>query len=342
MDSSVPLASAGLALWAAHDHAPLSPAGAQIALRLACMGTRPGSATRACLETALGEGMHVTPLVPDKHLRMTHTLWCRSISALRPAYVRAIATVFRAEAREVPETAAEALPAPGTFATELRFRAPWVRPFRRELTVSSAPWGTSHAALMRLYASSDIQVGTLDGFQAAVLPYADPAYAAVVLLAEDPASQPPAPTGELWAEALGLPQCDQANIYLPRFRVSWRGSVRPALEGLGAGQAFREETPGGFTALTAHADTRFWLADVTQTLDVEIDEAGSGSGGADEPEALPVRCRDLDDNDVEEGDGEALWGLPFELRADRPFFFGLAREGELLFCALIDETHLLP
>jgi serine protease inhibitor len=274
-------------------------------------------------------------------LHLASALWGRKGMAFRPEFVRSVGTGFRAEVSEVdfsdPTQAAgrintwaarqtqnrirEIAGGAVTPATEVvltsavYFRAGWACPFPRRATRPAPFWvrpgRQAEAALMAR--SGRFRTATGPGYRVLELPYAGEALALLVLL---PQRDDGLPALEKGLTAAGLAGClgrlqeEQAEVFLPRFRIASGYDLREPLAALGMGLAFSPDAD--FSGMAPAPGLR--LSAVLHRAQVSVDEEGTEAAAAAEV-------------------GVARGRAPVTFRADHPFLV-LVRDrntGTILF-----------
>jgi serpin B len=114
----------------------------------------------------------------------------------------------------------------------------------------------------------------------------------------------------------------QGQIYLPKFDVEWKGSLKDPLMALGMQRPF-DATTAEFPHLTPEtADVV--INDVVQAATTKIDEQGFEAAAATEVEMRVTA---------------GLADQPFELRVDRPFVYAITMGDVTLFMGVVNDPR---
>jgi serine protease inhibitor len=198
------------------------------------------------------------------------------------------------------------------------FKGSWRSQFDPDLT-QNAPFaterGTSHTARMMHLETQDVAVAILNGVQAVDLPYGRAAFTMTAIL-------PPAGTDvDRFIETLDQPSWDaiigelrhtKADVFLPKFRMTWEDTLNSDLKSLGMENAFCAGC-ANFTRMSPLGDN-LYISFVKQNTFVNVNEEGT--------EAAAVTTVGI----------EVTSGPP-SIRFDRPFVFVIRERltGTILF-----------
>jgi serpin B len=268
-------------------------------------------------------------------------LWGRQGVAIRPEFVQAVEAGFRARVSEVdfsdPTRAAARINAwaarqthnriqeiaggavtPATevvLTSAVYFRASWARPFPARATRPAPFWvGPDHQVETALMARSGrYRLATGAGYRVLELPYAGEVLDLLVLLPERDDGLPPLEKGLTatnLAGCLDRLQEEQAEVFLPRFRIASGYDLREPLSALGMGLAFSPEAD--FSGMAPTPGLR--LSAVLHKAQVSVDEQGTEATATAEVSVARGRA-------------------PVVFRADHPFLILLRdrQTGTILF-----------
>lgn len=157
-----------------------------------------------------------------------------------------------------------------------------------------------------------------DGTQVGELPYGNGAFAMTIVLPPVGQSVDDLVAGltpERWASLLGRLADTKADVYLPRFRLSYEDTWNDVLTAMGMGSAF-DDTRADFSAMSP--DVPLVLSFVKQNTFVEVNEQGTEAAAVTTVGAVPT-------------------SMPPTLQVDRPFLFAIRERlsGTVLFVGKI-------
>lgn len=282
---------------------------------------------------------------PQVELVIANSLWARQDVELLPAYLERIGEAFGAALRNLDFSAADAAgiingwvdertrgrveeivadPIPSGVALYLinaiYFKGEWSQKFDPAAT-RPRPFHPGDGAprdvpmMERFGKWSYVEQ---DGLQAVRLPYGKSRFAMYVVL---PAARGleawlSGIDGERWEALVSSLSETDGLVVLPRLSFGYEEKLSEALEELGMGIAFSEEAD--FSDLTSRAVA---ISEVFHKTFIEVNEEGSEAAAATAVEAVDV----------------SIAASPFELIADRPFFFAVRDDetGALLFVGLV-------
>jgi serine protease inhibitor len=280
-------------------------------------------------------------------LLIANSLWCNRSIHVDPEYTTRAHKIYNAEVREIDFAAADAatrinawvsektasmIPhmvdslAPDTLMVALNaiyFKGLWKQPFLRRLT-RDEPFTTGSGAtktLPRMRRGGTFRYLERPDFQAVVLPYEGFRIAMYVLLPARNSSLQQlldslsAGQWESWtkqfAEAKG-------SVQLPRFKMSYRAELRPAIVNLGMELAFdrRRADFGGI-----RNEPPLWIDQVLHRAVAEVNEEGTEAAAATASMIMGAALRPRRPEPY------------FEMIIDRPFLFLIRDEttGNILF-----------
>jgi serine protease inhibitor len=150
-----------------------------------------------------------------------------------------------------------------------------------------------------------------DGFQAASLPYGDGRTSMYLFLPDDRAGLGKfnrGLTAESWDSWVGEFSKRKGRIVLPRFKVEFTASLKPALTALGMGDAF-DGGRANFSGMIEATGANVFIHDVMHKTYVAVDEEGT--------EAAAVTSVEMRLTSVSEPEN------PFEMICDHPFFIAI-------------------
>lgn len=213
----------------------------------------------------------------------------------------------------------------------LYFKGEWTTPFAAEAT-HAQPFFTSDDDEIEIDVMHlEADLAYLDGeeFQAVRLPYGEEQRLAMYVFVPAPdkklADFEQQLTAANWRQWQDEFEEGFGRVALPRFEMSTKNSLVPALQELGMAVAF-DPAAADFGGLVDLAGQNLYLSDVVQQTFLRVDEEGSEAAAATSA-------------------GVSVTSMPlydFELRADRPFFIALQDEatGTLLFVGGVHEPHM--
>ena len=200
------------------------------------------------------------------------------------------------------------------------FKGSWQAEFDKARTSSQpfflADGSTTPVELMHLPHDSVPAVATAD-YHAAELPYGGGAFAMDVVVPTEGKTLDDliaSMDSDAWQALLASFTTQTGDVYLPRFQLTWDGSLKDPLTALGMGIAFQ----GGAADFTGMSSTRgheLYISSVNQKTFVDVNEEGT--------EAAAV---------TSVGVSVTAYHEPL-IRADRPFLFAIRERlsGTILF-----------
>ncbi|MFC5647852.1 serpin family protein [Paenibacillus solisilvae] len=207
------------------------------------------------------------------------------------------------------------------------FNGRWTEPFKVSAT-RNAPFhladGTDVTVpLMAQRASLPYKEG--EGFKAVRLPYGSGRWGMIIVLPSEGVSLRDAEAAlladpaQLWRKDF---ESGDTIVELPRFKLDYKKKVSGILQSLGMKRAFDKQT-ADFSAMVSGSEG-LYISSVTHKAFIEVDEQGT--------EAAAATSIEMD------GGGEPS-AAPFELRADRPFFFAIEDRttGALMFLGSVSN-----
>ena len=238
------------------------------------------------LETGLRDRLDLLASLtrPGVEFSQSNRIWADKSLPPRPAYVAAIRSAYRASLRQVPlvsdpEAARQvvnsaidrdthghipsllppdSLHGIGWLLTNaLYLKAAWAQPFSHAAT-AAGPFETGTGRVTAKYLNGrDFKTASVDGWNAAALPYKGHRLAMFALL--PPAGQGPdagscrlPDPSEFVSLSSGLAHSHkEMSIALPKVKLAWSGSLTPELSQLGMGQAF--SPAANFTGISPKA-----------------------------------------------------------------------------------------
>jgi serpin B len=197
------------------------------------------------------------------------------------------------------------------------FKGSWTAQFEKTLT-RAEPFladDGSRPTVPMMSVEGDFRATATNEYAAVELPYGGGAYSMIVVVPNQGASVDTliAQMGAPWWEALlaGLHEAS-GMVQIPKFRLEWKGSLRPSLTDMGMGIAF-DDGRADFSGIARGGGLA--ITSVDQKTYVNVDEEGT--------EAAAVTAV-----------GVIVTSTPVPLlRADRPFLFAIRERfsGTLLF-----------
>jgi serine protease inhibitor len=279
-------------------------------------------------------------------LSLANSLWIRQGFPTLPDFLERNRTFYKAEVRELDFGSPNAARAINDWVSQhtrgkidriveqvppnvvmylinaLYFKADWTQQFDRRNTREEVFTlaGGARKTVSMMNQSGEFPVFWTQQFQAVSLPYGNGRFSMVLVL-PNPGSdlgsfyaQLDAQRWEQWMEGFTK---HQVMIALPRFKLEWEKSLKPALVGMGMGVAFAAgQTPHDFTAMSP---ANPWLDEVKQKTYLEVNEEGT-TAAAVTVASMPASA-------------------PPMLRFDRPFFLAIRDNATrtLLFMGQIAE-----
>jgi serine protease inhibitor len=203
------------------------------------------------------------------------------------------------------------------------FKGSWQKQFEKSQT-SNAPFtaydGTS-ASVPLMHQSVPLRVAGTSSYVAADLLYGNTAFAMTVVLPNvgvDVNTVAQSLTHESWKSLEQSFHEQKAELYLPRFKLTWQRLLNDDLTGLGMGIAF-QDSRANFTRMSPLGD-RLFITKVIQKTFVDVNEEGT--------EAAAV---------TSVGIGITSAPQTVIIRVDRPFIFVIRERlsGTILFMGKI-------
>ncbi|MGB9742031.1 MAG: serpin family protein [candidate division WOR-3 bacterium] len=203
------------------------------------------------------------------------------------------------------------------------FKGKWQQPFSPELTAEAEfhlPDGQTQLVKM-MHRRGKFQYCAGPGFKGVELPYGNGNVSMFLLLPDESigtAGLLKNMTEENWATWRAGFESRSGTVALPRFKIEYEQSLKPALTQLGMGLAF-DLNRADFSAMTS--TTRLAIGDVKHKTYIEVNEEGTEAAAVTSVEmvmtALPVNT--------------------FELVFNRPFLFLIQdnSSGAILFLGLV-------
>ncbi len=172
-----------------------------------------------------------------------------------------------------------------------------------------------------MHRSGGFRLGTTANAAVVELPYGGDAFVMTILMPSSGTSVDQtiaALSPESWDAATANLYAAAADLYLPKFTLTWEDTLNAALQRLGMKQAF---VPDGadFTRLSASAGHHLYISYVKQNTFVDVNEVGT--------EAAAVTTV-----------GIGLTSLPEAIRVNRPFVFAIRERltGTILFLGKVE------
>jgi serine protease inhibitor len=193
------------------------------------------------------------------------------------------------------------------------FKGAWTHEFDPKLTHEAdfyAPGGAVEKRAMMEQRGEYLYLKG-DGFQAASLPYGDGRTSMYVFLPDDRAGLGKfndGLTAQAWESWLGGFASRKGHIELPRFKIEFKASLKPALTKLGMGDAF-DGSRANFSGMIEATGANVFIHDVLHKTYVAVDEEGT--------EAAAVTSVEMRLTSVMEPE------KPFEMICDHPFFVAI-------------------
>ncbi len=161
-----------------------------------------------------------------------------------------------------------------------------------------------------------------DKFQAVSLPYGDKRLSMLIFLPKSGTTLAEFHrmlTAENWASWTNQLRDMKGNLRLPRFKVEYESSLKPALSALGMASAF---TARADFRLMVAPPTRAFISDVKHKTFVEVNEEGTEAAAVTSTEMRTVSIKPQE---------------IFQMTVDHPFFFAIRdnRSGAILFMGSI-------
>jgi serine protease inhibitor len=205
------------------------------------------------------------------------------------------------------------------------FKAPWQHPFE--------PAATQQRPFRRADGSS-VNVATMtqdralpwfrdDDVQLVELPYAGGSFSMVLLSPATVTSLDALTarlTGQQWEQWLGRLETGRVMLSMPRFRFDYGVQLKPALDALGMGIAFRPRD-ADFTRIADHDDLH--ISSVQHKSFIDVHELGTEAAAAT---SVTI----------------SVTSMPPELRFDRPFIFAIRERssGTILFIGRVGDPSV--
>lgn len=198
------------------------------------------------------------------------------------------------------------------------FKGAWRDPFDPAATQPGAFTSITgqRVTMPMMTRKGKFRAATVNGVQVVELPYGNDTF--VMTLAMPPEGQSvnafiAGLTPATWTALSATLAPSTADLYLPRFSLSWADRLNDKLQGMGMRQPF---IPGGadFTRLSPSAGRELYISDVRQRAIVEVNEVGTVAAAVTSV-------------------GVGVTSLPVSIRLDRPFVFAIRERlsGTLLF-----------
>ena len=207
------------------------------------------------------------------------------------------------------------------------FKGSWQTRFDKARTTSQpfflADGSTTPVELMHLPDDSVPAVATAD-YRAAELPYGGGAFAMDVVVPNEGNTLDDliaSMNADAWQALLASFTTQTGDVYLPRFQLTWDGSLKDPLTALGMGIAFQDGA-ADFTGMSSTRGHELFISSVEQKTFVDVNEEGT--------EAAAV---------TSVGVSASAFHEPL-LRADRPFLFAIRERlsGAILFVGAVREV----
>lgn len=200
------------------------------------------------------------------------------------------------------------------------FKGTWQNRFDKSRT-APAPFFAidgSTASVPLMTQNATLGIAHQPDYVAVDLPYGNSAFTMTVVLPDkgiDINSFAESMTQTKWdALELGMHE-NEVLLYLPRFKLTWKGKLNAALERLGMGIAFQDGAD--FTPMST-SGKRLVITDVLQKTFVDVNEEGTEAAAATSVGIAPTSA-------------------PPTVRVDRPFLFAIRERfsGTILFMGKI-------
>jgi serpin B len=280
-------------------------------------------------------------------LEIANSVWLRSGVTLKPGFRKTIEQFYSAQLRTIDFNSPTAPALINRWVSQqthdrirsivdrlnpehalllvnaIYFKGKWQIPFERELTAEAdfqLPDGKTRPVPM-MHRTAKFRYFSGDGFAGVELPYGAGAVSMFLLLPDDSigtAGLLKKLNPENWAAWRAGFELRQGTVALPRFKIEYEQSLKPALMELGMGQAF-DLNRADFSQMTG--TPRLAIGDVKHKTYIEVNEEGTEAAAVTSVEmvmtAIPVKT--------------------FELIFNRPFIFLIQDNdsGALLFLGTV-------
>ncbi len=203
------------------------------------------------------------------------------------------------------------------------FKGDWRQGFKESETHPQPfiPSSGPSVSVPTMHRTGGFRLGTTANATVVELPYGGDAFVMTILMPLSGVSVDQAIaalSADSWAAATANLYDDDADLYLPKFTLTWEDTLNPALQRLGMQRAF---VPDGadFTRMSASAGHHLYISYVKQNTFVDVNEVGT--------EAAAVTTV-----------GIGLTSLPEAIRVNRPFVFAIRERltGTILFLGKVE------
>ncbi len=289
-------------------------------------------------------------------LDIANSLWCRKGLDFDPAFLERTGGYFRAEARSLDFSSADAPGIINGWVSEhtagmideivrsidpltilfiinaVYFKGGWKHPFdseeTREEDFHTARGGVERVDMMHKSGRFFYKRGSC--YQAVQLPYGDGRMSMYLFLPDSGVTfeelYDRLPDGD-WMRWLGPDNFSrrEGSIALPRFRAEFETGLQELLERLGMVKAF-DRNEADFSGMTSGGPERVWIDEILHKAVIEVTEKGTEAAAATSVVVVGASIS------VEE---------PFEMIFDRPFFFTIwdNATGTILFMGSIADPE---